>query len=176
LTASTYILYYCPENETRQPERFKWSKKQKFEEKELAEAIISELSRSLIEIAWHFGPKGLRGECCNDLTMPEFIALEKVSTTPDCPVQVVGHSLGFTKSGATRIVNRLEQKGFIDKIKSPQDARICCVVITEKGERILRLADSRYMKQFKELLMKMPPKTASEVIRTITGVARALKE
>jgi MarR family 2-MHQ and catechol resistance regulon transcriptional repressor len=142
----------------------------------LTQKIISELSRSLIEIAWHFGPKGLRGECCGDLTMPEFIALEKVSTTPDCPVQVVGHSLGFTKSGATRIVNRLAKKGFIDKVKSPQDARICCVVITEKGERTLRAANSRYTEQFKELLAKMPPETVPEVIRAVTVMALSLKK
>ncbi len=108
--------------------------------------------------------------------MPEFIALEKVSTTPDCPVQVVGHSLGFTKSGATRIVNRLAKKGFIDKVKSPQDARICCVVITEKGERTLRAANSRYTEQFKELLAKMPPETVPEVIRAVTVMALSLKK
>ena len=141
----------------------------------MTEAIVSELSRSLIEIAWHFGPKGLRGECCDDLTMPEFIALEKVSMTPDCPVQVVGHPLGFTKSGATRIVNRLARKGLIDKVKSPQDARICCVVITEKGERILRSANSRYMKKFKELLAKVPPETVPEVMKAVTVMAGSLK-
>ena len=73
--------------------------------------MISELSRSLLEIVWHFGPKGLNGECCDNLTMPEFIALDKVSSTKDCPVQDIGISLGFTKSGATRVVNRLEKKG-----------------------------------------------------------------
>ena len=54
--------------------------------------MISELSRSLLEIVWHFGPKGLNGECCDNLTMPEFIALDKVSSTKDCPVQDIVYS------------------------------------------------------------------------------------
>ena len=107
--------------------------------------MISELSRSLLEIVWHFGPKGLNGECCDNLTMPEFIALDKVSSTKDCPVQDIGISLGFTKSGATRVVNRLEKKGYVKKIKSHDDARFCCVDITEKGELVLKSTDSRYL-------------------------------
>jgi DNA-binding MarR family transcriptional regulator len=39
------------------------------------------------------------------------------------PVQDVGLQLGFTKSGATRIVNRMEKKG-LQKIKSHADGVI----------------------------------------------------
>jgi len=137
--------------------------------------IISELSRAMIEIAWHFGPKGLHGECCDNLTMPEFIALDKVSTTEDCPVQDVGFALGFSKSGATRIVNRLEKKGYINKVKSPDDARICCVVITEKGLNVLRSANSRYLQQMNELLSKMPPQAAKEAVQVLTSMAQSLR-
>ncbi|MCK8603738.1 MarR family winged helix-turn-helix transcriptional regulator [Desulfoferrobacter suflitae] len=90
---------------------------------------MPELSRALIEIVWHFGPKGLDGQCCENLSLPEFLALDKVAGTKDCPVQEVGHALGFTKSGATRIVNRLEKKGYVEKVRSDEDARVCCVIV-----------------------------------------------
>jgi len=136
---------------------------------------ISELSRSLMEFAWHFGPKGLEGECCDNLSMPEFLALDKVSTTRDCAVQNVGTSLGFTKSGATRIVNRLEKKGYVQKVKSQEDARVCCVVITERGESVLESADARYSRQFEELLSKMPEQSAAQTKEVFAHLARALK-
>jgi len=82
----------------------------------MTKGTISDVSRSLIEIAWYFGPKGLNGECCENLTMPEFIALDKVSTTPHCAVQDIGYRLGFTKSGATRVVNRLEKKVILKEL------------------------------------------------------------
>jgi len=141
----------------------------------MRQAAISELSRSLIEIAWYFGPKGLNGECCGNLTMPEFIALDKVATTPDCPVQDVGYSLGFTKSGATRIVNRLEKKGYVHKVRSYEDARICCVEITKKGEQVLESANSRYMEQFDDLVTKMPGLSFADVVPVLTAMARAMK-
>lgn len=136
---------------------------------------ISDISRSLIEIAWHFGPRGLNGECCENLTMPEFLALDKVSTTSNCSVQDVGYSLGFTKSGATRIVNRLERKGYVQKIKSNEDARICCVAITRIGERVLSSANSRYMEQFHIIVAKMPDHSLTDVVKVLTAMANALK-
>ena len=138
-------------------------------------SMISELSRSLLEIVWHFGPKGLNGECCDNLTMPEFIALDKVSSTKDCPVQDIGISLGFTKSGATRVVNRLEKKGYVKKIKSHYDARFCCVDITEKGELVLKSTDSRYLEKIHELVAKMPPQIATEVVSVLLTMAKSLK-
>ncbi|MDY0223367.1 MAG: MarR family transcriptional regulator [Desulfobacterium sp.] len=139
------------------------------------QTVISDISRSLIEIAWHFGPKGLNGECCENLTMPEFIALDKVAATPDCPVQDVGYSLGFTKSGATRIVNRLEKKGYVEKVKSQEDGRVCCVEITKSGEEVLSSANSRYMEQFQVIASKMPEHSLADTVEVLTAMAKVIK-
>jgi len=142
----------------------------------MGKAAITDISRSLIEIAWYFGPKGLNGECCENLTMPEFIALDKVSTTSNCAVQDIGYSLGFTKSGATRIVNRLEKKGYVQKVKSHDDARVCCVEITKSGERVLSSTNSRYMEQFHTIAEKMPEYTVADTVKLLTAMATALKD
>ncbi|MEA5030804.1 MAG: MarR family winged helix-turn-helix transcriptional regulator [Sphaerochaeta sp.] len=102
------------------------------------------LSRSLLDIAWSFGPKGLDGSCCQDLGMAEFLALDGISRIADCPVQQVGHSLGFTKSGATRIVSRLVMKGYVSKRSSGHDARVCCLEVTEHGREMLSQAYAQY--------------------------------
>jgi len=141
----------------------------------MKKAAISDLSRALINLAWHFGPKGLNGECCDDLSMPEFIALDKVAATLSCAVQDVGYALDFTKSGATRIVNRLEKKGYVQKIKSHTDARVCCVAITPSGARVLLSADTRYMEQFHSIAAKMSGYAAADVIKVLTTMANALK-
>lgn len=138
--------------------------------------LISELSRSLIEIAWYFGSKGLNENCCGDLSMSEFIALDKISNTVDCPIQEIGQTLGFTKSGSTRIVNRLEKKGYVRKLISTEDARICCVVITEKGEEIIKKSDIGYIEKFDQLLEKMPEKFHQETKAVLKAIAKAIKK
>lgn len=137
---------------------------------------ISEISRSLIEFAWHFGSKGLNGECCEDITMPEFMALDKISNTWNCKVQDIGIALGFTKSGATRIVNRLESKGYIQKMTSTKDARVCCVIITGEGEKVIKNADSKYKEKLEHLISKMPENQRNGVKEILISMAQALRK
>ena len=135
-----------------------------------------ELSKALRKIVWQFGSKGVNGECCEDLSMSEFLALEKAADTWNCSVQTIGNQLGFTKSGATRIVNRLEKKGYIQKIRSHEDSRVCCVVLTENGREILETANRRYAEQLTEVLSKMPEDKACKISESLSDMARALRK
>lgn len=136
----------------------------------------SELTRALIEIVWYFGPKTLDGTCCENLSMPEFIALEKVTSAQNCPVQDIGVKLGFTKSGATRIVNRLEKKGLVKKHKFPNDARICCVTITSKGQKALDSAGVVCTSKLEQLVSKMPVNSRKTIKDALVVMARTLSE
>lgn len=136
---------------------------------------MADITRALREIVWHFGPKGLDGECCANLSMPEFLALEKVAETPDCPVQDIGRQLGFTKSGATRVVNRLEKKGYVRKIKSEQDGRFCCVAITGTGEEMLRSADAGYIQKLERMFSRMPEGNARKMKELLVTLSRTVK-
>lgn len=113
-------------------------------ESTMDEVDLKALSKSLLDIAWSFGPKGLDGSCCQDLGMAEFLALDGISRIADCPVQQVGTALGFTKSGATRIVNRLVAKGYVSKRTSGSDARVCCLEVTKHGQHMLSQAYAQY--------------------------------
>lgn len=136
---------------------------------------IDAVTRALRDIVWHFGPKGLSGECCGNLSMPEFRALEKIAGTADCPVQEVGRRLNFTRSGATRIVDRLERKGCVVKRRSSADGRICCLAITPRGRRILRTTDARYSAELQKLLARLPAASVSKVEDALKAVAAALR-
>lgn len=112
--------------------------------------ITENISKTLREIAWKIGPRGIDGECCSDLTMPEYFSLEKISLSCDCSVQSIGEKLGFTKSGATRVVNRLEKKGYVIKKKSPSDGRLCCIELTDKGKFTLDMFNVFYLSKIEK--------------------------
>ena len=107
--------------------------------------------------------------------MPEYLALEEAALTTHCPVQHIGARLGFTKSGATRIVNRLEKKGYIQKCRSDEDGRICCVVPTERGNQTLANESKTYMEKL-EFILNKTPEGQSDIIRNaIITLAKALR-
>jgi DNA-binding MarR family transcriptional regulator len=137
---------------------------------------ISKLSRALIQIGWYFGPNGVEGGWCSDLSLSEIIALNKIYQTNECSVKDVKTTLNYTKSGATRIVNRLEKKGYVQKVKAETDARFCCITATDKGEEVLRKADSIYADKFTDLLNTFPSEATEDIKDSFISVAKRLDD
>lgn len=135
---------------------------------------LDELTHHLHEIAWQFGPRGLNGECCGDLSMPEFRALKMAAVT-SCSVQEIGSALDFTKSGATRVVDRLEKKGYVRRERSAEDGRICCVGVTRKGSETLEQIAADYRDKLKGLMEDMDPVVAAALPNVLSHLARAVK-
>lgn len=96
-----------------------------------------DLVELLDEILWRFGGQGAEGYCCEDVSYIEYRALRVLAKADACTMQNLGQQLGFTKSGATRIVDRLERKGYARRERSEDDQRICCVVLANAGRDLI---------------------------------------
>jgi DNA-binding MarR family transcriptional regulator len=98
---------------------------------------MPDIYQSLQDITWYFGSRGINGECCGDLSLVEFMALRKACDKNECSIQEIGSALDFTKSGATRIVDRLEKKEYVRREQSLADGRVCCGTVTAKGTEVV---------------------------------------
>lgn len=98
---------------------------------------ISEIYGMIQELSWYFGNQGFNGKCCGDLSLVEFMAVKKVSEKDDITMQDIGIALNVTKSGASKIIDRLENKGYVLRKHSSIDGRVCCVGITDKGACVI---------------------------------------
>jgi len=109
------------------------------------------------EIVWRFGAQGIKGECCGDLTAPEVRALRWANAHDKCSMQHIAQALGFTKSGATRIVDRLEKKGLLQRMRSQEDGRVCCVELTSSGLSMVERINRENEGRLAEILSKIDP-------------------
>ena len=137
---------------------------------------ITDIYNSLQEITWHFGSHGVNGVCCADLSFVEFIALKKIHENNECSIQSIGKSLNFTKSGATRIINRLESKGYVIRENSPVDGRICCVLITDKGTQAIQEIAQNYTSYLHEVLKDKDPQTVEQIKAAMDILLFAVKK
>lgn len=131
---------------------------------------IMDIYNSLQEIAWQFGSHGVNGECCEDLSFIEFMALKKIRENDKISVQELGSLLNITKSGSTKIVNRLEQKGYVIRKTSHSDGRVCCVCTTERGISVLTRIIGRYTVYIEKMLSDLN----SEQVQGIDFVLKLL--
>ncbi len=131
---------------------------------------IPDIYNLLQEIAWHFGNRGFDGNCCEDLSLVDFIALKKIYENPNASIQEIGKTLNFTKSGATRIIDRLEKKGYVARVRSTADGRVCCAPITGKGSEVIKRIIERNTCDLDEKLKDLDP----EIFEEIKGVLEIL--
>jgi len=100
----------------------------------------------------------------SELSINDYKALRTIqSYSPHCPIQAIGKSLNITKSGATRFINRLEKSGLIKKYLSPNDGRVCCIVLTEKGNATHQKASNHCKNEIQKKLTNLNKEDTSQI-------------
>lgn len=113
---------------------------------------ISEIYNLIQDLSWYFGNQGFDGECCEDLSLVEYMALKKVCGSQDITIQQIGATLNITKSGVSKVIDRLEEKNYVLREQSSKDGRVCCVAPTEKGVNAVKKISDRYSEYLMEVL------------------------
>jgi len=127
------------------------------------------------DITWAFGARGLKGECCGDLSQPEYRALCLASEHQLCSMQEIAKDLGFTKSGATRVVNRLEKKGYIKRQRSPEDGRICCVKATPRGSMLVQSVSRDKEVRIAKIMSRIDPAMQAIIQAALRSFVEAIQ-
>lgn len=131
---------------------------------------IIDIYNLIQEISWHFGNHGFNGECCWDLSLVEFMAIKKIQESDNITIQEIGNTLNFTKSGASKIIDRIETKGYVARETSPIDGRICCVRVTEKGTGVITSIIEKYSTYVANMLKELD----SDTVKNIKSVLEIL--
>lgn len=130
----------------------------------------------LLELVWHFGDRGITGECCGDLSLVEFMALKKAGENRHISIQDIGSSLNFTKSGATRVIDRLETKGYAKREHSEVDGRVCCVTVTGKGFNILSETTNNYIEYLEKAFSNMEQQAITDIEKSLRILVENLQK
>lgn len=104
------------------------------------------------------------------------MALKKVYGNDEFSVQEIGNALNFTKSGATRIINRLENKGYVVRKNSTIDGRVCCVVITAKGMEAISNIVNNYTIYLENVLKDFGPQMIEQIRDTLEVLVNTVQQ
>ncbi len=135
----------------------------------------TEMAHALAEIIWELGARGLDGVCCAGLSLVEHRALGRLGSMPLCTVQELGDGASLTKSGATRLVDRLEERGLLERQRSAEDGRVCCVALTEAGRLEVESANRIFAARIDGLLAGLPADQRAQLQAALPILAKAVR-
>ncbi len=108
------------------------------------------------------------------LSLQEYGALLILAESPDRRLRMgrLAESLTLSKSGATRLIDRLVEDGFVSRLSCSTDARGAEALLTEQGVDRLRTAAPTHLRGIAEYFLSAIGSSDLEVIeRTMSEVA-----
>lgn len=105
------------------------------------------------------------------LTLEQNAVLRYIRQYQPCTSSALSKSFYVEKSAVTAIINRLEKKGFIQRLRSDEDRRVVYLQLTEEGERFHQECSERV----NQMLSKIIAQFDTEEIESFMGTYEKLK-
>jgi MarR family 2-MHQ and catechol resistance regulon transcriptional repressor len=83
------------------------------------------------------------------------------------PISELIAATAFTGGGVTRLVDRIEQAGYVERRACPNDRRVTFVGLTERGRELLERASAVHVRGIQEHLVNMVGATDLERLDAI---------
>ncbi|MCW0212286.1 MAG: MarR family transcriptional regulator [Pseudonocardia sp.] len=105
------------------------------------------------------------------LTGPQFAVLTAVDAYPGVEQGSLARAVALDRSTMGSIVRRLEDRGFITRVRPPEDGRKRLLHLTEAGGEMLRVADRRARELDRLLMRDIDAETQDILLTRLNGIA-----
>ncbi|MFO7460324.1 MAG: MarR family transcriptional regulator [Desulfatiglandales bacterium] len=105
------------------------------------------------------------------VSAPQLSCLLALSDQGPMPPSQIAKYIMVNSSTITGIIDRLEQKGLVQRSRISQDRRVITVSLTQKGQDLVRIAPSPLQKKIVEGLKRLPPQEVDEIVQVLTKLA-----
>ena len=105
------------------------------------------------------------------LTAPQLATLHAISRLETATAGALAKQVHLGQPTVTGILNRLERRGMVERVRSEQDRRTVRVNLTAEGERVLSESPSLLQDQFQTELEKLKEWERTQILATLQRIA-----
>jgi MarR family 2-MHQ and catechol resistance regulon transcriptional repressor len=111
--------------------------------------------------------------CCYDISVTQSWALEALARRGPLTLNDLAGDLYLNKSTASRVVDALERKGYVERAQHPNDGRALSIRITRRGARLRDRIEHDILAQERRLLSEFEPAVRRSMVQLIGRLAEA---
>lgn len=98
------------------------------------------------------------------LNITEFAVLELLYHKGDQPIQMIGKKILIASSSITYVVDKLEKKGYVERINCPTDRRVIYASLTESGRTLIERIFPQHAEAITQLFEGMDEQQLQQLI------------
>lgn len=110
------------------------------------------------------------------LNPTEFGVLELLYHKGQHPIQKIGQKILLQSGSMTYVVNRLQEKGFLQRIYCEEDKRITYIAITSKGKELVESIFPEHAEKIEEMMKVLDVEEQEEAIRLMKKIGLSVKD
>ena len=116
--------------------------------------LFNDIIRFEIEL-WNAADVRLRHEF--QLPLSQFEPMSVIDRLPGCRVYDIATELGITTGGVSKLVDRIEARGYCRRLPNPADRRSSLLELTAEGKRVLTEAGVAFDQELQRMLGSAVP-------------------
>ncbi|TKB48879.1 MarR family transcriptional regulator [Ferrimonas sediminicola] len=105
------------------------------------------------------------------LTIPQVMVLRAIDTLGDVTVRRLSGDVSLSPATVTTILNRLQDRGLIERVRSQTDKRIVNARLTEEGVRVLASAPPLLHEKFIDRFENLDDWEKTQILSSMQRVA-----
>ena len=105
------------------------------------------------------------------LTGPQLLLMQTISNEPGVMVRQIADTINLSPATVTSILDRLETKQFVQRVRSTEDKRRAGVFLTEEGKVILQDAPLPLQEHFTNRFSQLQEWEQSQMVATMQRIA-----
>ena len=111
-----------------------------------------------------------------DLTFPQFMTLLSLERAKEsCRMGPLATATFQSAASLTSIVDRLLERGLVERQRDPRDRRSVVVSLTEAGRQLIRQVKADRRHAVKQALAHLPPEEQSRLLEILDKMVRFLE-
>ena len=132
-----------------------------------------ELER-LARVLGQIGPDEV---CCEGLSQRQCAILRTLVAQEGARISDLAASSGITPSAMTRVLEKLEVRGLVERVRGAQnDGRAASVRITARGRRTRKQLDLLMRQRTRQIVESIPATQRSAVLRALAALNHAMQD
>ena len=110
-----------------------------------------------------------------DLTMGQVRTLDIIGSETDCHMGELARQLGIILSAATGLVDRLVQRGLVERESSESDRRVVCLRLTATGRRARGVFRKKMRRRMQAALRRLSAAELKQIASSINLLRSAIE-
>jgi DNA-binding MarR family transcriptional regulator len=111
-----------------------------------------------------------------DVTVPQYRVLTLLVGAGPQLIGAIAEQLGVNPSNATRLCDRLQKLGLVQRARSLDDGRAVQVTITPSGRRLVASVDQHRRREVLDVLRRLTPTQTRTAARSMAAFNQAANE